>query len=95
MDPLGNFCSWGCASLYINLYFTSDKWEKHGYLRLLYKIFTGEHIDEIIPAGPKTDMRQYGGNKSPREYRESLMDLNETYKTAIQHNRMDSLQIKN
>lgn len=94
MDVLGNFCSWNCASLYINLHFNSDqKWENHSMLKILYRVFTEKDIDEIIPAPPKTDMVQYGGKQSLKEYREALLYLNDRYTTAIRHNSIDHLDI--
>ena len=95
MDPLGNFCTWGCAAQYINLYFPSEKWEKHSFLRMLYKMVTKEHIDEIVAAPLKTEMHQYGGKLTSKKYSELLVDLNSAYKTAIQHNSIDNLQVKN
>lgn len=87
MDTLGNFCSWNCAALYINTYYTRDeKWEKHEMLKVLYKVFTGSDIDYIVPSPPKTQMIQYGGKKSKQEYRSILMTLNDVYSTSIKHN---------
>lgn len=92
MDTHGNFCSWGCAALYIDLHYNLDeKWEKHAMLRKLYKIFTGNNIKDIIPAIPKTEMIQYGGKKTVKEYRDALSQLNNAYITAIRHNSIDSL----
>lgn len=92
MDTLGNFCSWNCAARYINTYFTgSEKWEKHELLKLLYKIFTGNSIYEIVPSPPKTLMKQYGGKMSHQEYRETLIKLNDTYRTSIRHNSIDHI----
>jgi hypothetical protein len=87
MGTLGNFCSWNCASQYINMNFTcSDKWEKHELLKLLYKIFNNTIIDEIIQSPPKTAMKQYGGKLTQYEYQENMMKLNKNYKISIQHN---------
>ena len=71
----GNFCSWNCASYHINLYFPSNKWEKHRLLRFLYNIFTGKTIGEIVPSHPKTDMVQYGGKLTQTQYKEKLKKL--------------------
>lgn len=87
MDTLGNFCSWNCAAQYINLHFNGcEKWEKHELLKLLYKIFTGSTIEEIVESPPKTMMKQYGGKKTQQEYREELSTLNDRYNTSIHHN---------
>jgi hypothetical protein len=86
MDTLGNFCSWNCASQYINLHFSATKkWERHESLKLLYKIFTNISIDEIVQSPPKTIMKQYGGNQTQAEYMDGLMKLNDYYKRSIQH----------
>ena len=69
MDTEGNFCFWGCAALYINLHYnTEERWEKHAMLRKLFTVFTGETIKEIVPAIPKTEMVQYGGKKTIKEF---------------------------
>lgn len=87
MDTLGNFCSWNCASQYINIHFTGNsKWEKHELLKLLYKIFTGTTIEEIIESPSKTIMEQYGGKKTQQEYKDNLLKLNNIHKTSIRHN---------
>jgi hypothetical protein len=77
MDTLGNFCSWNCAAQYINTHFAGNKrWEKHELLKLLYKIFTGDIIDEIIQSPPKTNMEQYGGKESQYDYQQNLLVMN-------------------
>ena len=92
MDVLGNFCSWNCAAQFINLYYTgTEKWEKHELLKLLYKNFTGSTIDEIVPSPPKTQMKQYGGKKTQKEYRDMLITLNDSYITSIRHNSIDHI----
>jgi hypothetical protein len=89
---IGNFCSWECASLHINLYFNADeRWEKHLLLLHLHKIFTGKQVDEIVPAFHKTAMVQYGGDKTVNEFREQLSHLNNNYNTAILHNSIDQV----
>ena len=92
MDTLGNFCSWNCACSYINLFFKGRiKWERHEFLKLLYKIFTGDSIDEIIPSPPKVSMRQYGGMMLPDEYTKKIQSLNANYKTSVLHNCIDRI----
>lgn len=93
IDTIGNFCSWNCASLYINLHYTgNEKWEKHELLKLLYKIFTNIVINDIVPSPPKNTMEQYGGKKTQKEYRVNLLKLNEIYKTSIKHNSIDHIR---
>ena len=92
MEVLGNFCSWNCASQYINLHFNgAEKWEKHQLLKLLYEIFTGKTIDFIVPAPPKTEMKQYGGKKTKQEYMELLVNLNDAYHIALEHNQIENI----
>lgn len=96
MDVLGNFCTWNCASAYINFnYKGHTKWEKHEMLKLLYKIVTGKKIDEILPSPRKTIMKQYGGNKTSQEYRNMLTKLNERYSVSIKHIGINNLINKN
>lgn len=93
IDTIGNFCSWNCAAQYINLYFTGiDKWEKHESLKLVYKLFTGKHIDDIVPSPSKTCMLHYGGKMTQQEYRESIISLNTMYKSSIHHNSIEHIQ---
>lgn len=95
MDTEGNFCMWGCASRYINTFYNVDeRWEKHAMLRELHEIFTGSFIEDIVPSPPKTEMVQYGGRKTKKEYRDHLMCLNETYRVSIQHNLIENLSPK-
>jgi hypothetical protein len=92
MDTHGIFCSWNCAAQYINLYFSEDeKWEKHELLKLLYKIFTGNVVDDIVPSPSKTIMKQYGGDKSQQEYGDNLTKLNDNYKISIKHNSINHI----
>jgi hypothetical protein len=95
MDTQGNFGSWNCASRYINIHFESSKrWERHEFLKILYSVFTGDDISDILPANPKTIMKQYGGDITPHEYREHLNSMNEKHKTALKHNSIDHIKIK-
>jgi hypothetical protein len=92
MDVKGNFCLWGCAAQYINLHYDADeRWEKLALLRILYKIFTCNTITHIVPSSPKTEMIQYGGKKTIKEYRDNLLQLNSSYETAIRHNSIHKL----
>ena len=95
MDVHGNFCSWNCAAQYINLHYTGySKWEHHEMLKLLYKIFTGVEIDEIIPSHCKTNMEQYGGKQTQQEYRNELAKLNENHILSIKHSSIDNITKK-
>lgn len=77
MDIDGIFCTWGCASQYINVHSKGvEKWERHELLKKLYTIITGKIIDSIEPSPPKTIMIQYGGKKSQKEYMDIIHALN-------------------
>jgi hypothetical protein len=89
MDTLGNFCSWNCASSYIDCNFKgSRKWEIHEFLKMLYTVFTKKTIPQITASCDKTTMVQYGGAKTRQEYRKMLETSNEKYKNALIHNKM-------
>lgn len=93
MDTLGNFCSWNCASQYICMNFKGpDQWEKHKFLKILYRHIMGEIITEIVPAPPKVVMEQYGGSKSRQEYMAGLEAANSRYETSLQHNAMEYIK---
>ena len=96
MDVIGNFCSWNCASHHINIYFTGSKrWEKHEFLKVLYKIFTGGVITEdIAPSPPKTNMVQYGGSQTLEEYRAGIYEMSSKYAMSIQSSSMDKIRFQ-
>jgi hypothetical protein len=90
MDVMGNFCSWNCATGYINTYYTSDtKWEYHELLKLLYKIFTGNIVEDIIESPPKTKMVQYGGNMTKLEYTEEISKSITKNNMSISHSKIE------
>jgi hypothetical protein len=93
METLGNFCSWNCASSYIDTYSTNDiKWEHHEYLKRLYKIMNGKHIDIIANAPVKTLMKKYGGHLTLEEYRELLEHTNDAYSKCIVNNMIENIK---
>ncbi len=59
------FCSFPCAARYIEENFvSSDRENKHGMLRYMYRIFTGTSID-VIPLSPeRSQIDIYGGGDS-------------------------------
>ena len=92
IDVIGNFCSWNCAASYIHLHYNSKKWEMLQLLKILYKIFNGVAIDHIVPAPPKTLMKQYGGDLTILEYKNKIKELNDNYKKSVQHNLISSVE---
>jgi len=94
MEPLGNFCSWNCASAYAHLHYRENLlWELLENLKLLHRMFTGEIIDDIRPSIPKTKMQQYGGEATVDEYKQTLNKLNDVYGMMIEKNKIKNLSI--
>lgn len=92
MDVLGNFCTWNCAAGWIDLHFSRGvKWERLELLKLLYKIFNGREISDIMKAPSKTCMEQYGGGKTRGEYTKDLSLLDDTYNTSMRNNDIDNI----
>jgi hypothetical protein len=92
---MGNFCSFNCAQGYIEQNFRGNqKWEKTELLKVLYKRFTNESIQEIIAAPDKTVMTQYGGMVTPQEFAAKIKLLNTSQRTFIHNNQFYHLTIK-
>lgn len=76
MKVYGNFCSWQCAALYINTYFSeTERWERYMALKLLYKIMTGLEPRNIPQAPNKTIMIQYGGLYTIEQFRSMFTSI--------------------
>lgn len=73
----GCFCSFCCATSYINLYYPKicDNIKMKEMLRFLYKIFKGRSIREIFASPSKYMMSQYGGDIEVSSYRSIVNDL--------------------
>jgi len=64
MGVRGNFCSWGCAELWIesrNVSSTEQRWRLQDNLRHAFHMFTGSHVSQIRAALPREELLQYGG----------------------------------
>jgi hypothetical protein len=74
----GNFCSANCVMRYIIIYSKdlSDKLNKIAMLKILYEIFTGRKLSDIIPSPLPIEMVQYGGSISQQAYQKKIEDLN-------------------
>jgi hypothetical protein len=64
MGVRGNFCSWGCAELWIesrNVSSTEQRWRLQDNLRHAFHMFTGSHVSQIRAALSREELLQYGG----------------------------------
>jgi hypothetical protein len=76
----GNFCTFNCASSYINYSFGGDfTWKMHNNLLYLYYVFTNKRIGYIKPSPAKTLMDIYGGNISANEYAKLIKSFDANY----------------
>lgn len=87
MHTLGNFCTFNCATDYIDVHFRHDpSWDdKKKFLKLLYYIFTGRRCEIIKPSPRKTKMQQYCGELegiTTVEYRDLIDELNSDYELS-------------
>lgn len=73
----GAFCSENCVAAFIESDKTpiSEKINKQGMLKLLYKIFKNAEIDEIKPSPSPLVMKKFGGDTSEFNYRSIISDL--------------------
>ena len=65
MGVRGNFCSWGCAELWIesrHVSSTEQRWRLQDNLRHAFHMFTGAHVAQIRAAHPREELLQYGGD---------------------------------
>ena len=97
IEVLGNFCSFNCAGKYINTMFIDpeERWEKQNNLKFLYTIFHGKKSFQIPFSPPKTEMLQYGGKLSKKEYKQSINELNKKASRIIINNDIDKIRLKN
>ena len=65
----GCFCSFECAMAYIVNVVKDKKWEKAGFLHMMYRAIHGKD-DMINPAPPKEVLVDYGGKLTIEKYRE-------------------------
>lgn len=80
MDVHGNFCSFACASAWIQtMYKNTDQWQYMEYLLKLYTIITGKNINKIFPSECKTNMICYGGNLATEDYVKKNKIIEQSY----------------
>ena len=78
----GCFCSFSCASAY-NLIHNNkicDYIKYRDMLLLLYKIFHGKNVNEILPAPSKYNILKYGGNETVEQYKMRIYELTKKIK---------------
>mgnify|MGYP000274163213 CR=1 FL=1 len=102
MKRFGNFCSFNCASGYIeyvshpNL---SDRVEERNtyknMLKMLYQIYYGKVLPEIPPSPHRTCMKIYGGCLDQDQYRTKIDELNKQFESTIKNSKIDKLIISN
>jgi hypothetical protein len=78
----GCFCSFSCLMSHINLhYFKISEYVKYRDMSLLlYKIFNGKSINEIIPTPSKFTMIKYGGYDTIEIYKNKIYDITKKMK---------------
>ena len=74
----GNFCTWGCAELWILTYY-KDSYEQRlrlqDNLRHAYFLFTGQRVSQISPAIPITELVSHGGDLSVVAWQQRQREL--------------------
>lgn len=70
MSTEGCFCTFNCASSYIDIYYhkINDNLNKKNMLKLLYKVFTGKTVTNIENSPSKYKLIYYGGDLTNLEY---------------------------
>jgi hypothetical protein len=84
----GNFCGPNCVRAYINTYNKdmAERLNKVSMLKIVYEIFNGRKVDEILPAPDYRIMVQYGGHIQPFEYQKMITELDINYRKDIEAN---------
>lgn len=75
MEIMGNFCSFGCACKYVNIYYKHNDTERYQYinhLKYLYKNIYNKTISIIQESPDKELLTKFGGNMSVLEYKNKI-----------------------
>ena len=75
LEVCGNFCSFGCATKYINIYFKHDDKKRCQYinhLKYLYSDIYKEDAKIIIESPDKETIDKFGGHYSSEEYKKQI-----------------------
>lgn len=80
----GSFCSAHCVMRYIldRTKDLSERINKIAMLRIVYEIFTGKPIIDIVPSPPHYELQQYGGTLSDPEFQKKIDNLNISEESA-------------
>jgi len=76
IETYGNFCSFGCAARYVNIYYRHDDKKRCQYINnlkyLYFKLYNTE-IDIIIESPEKELIDKYGGPLTPEQYKKQII----------------------
>lgn len=75
MEVCGNFCSFGCATKYINIYFKHDDKKRCQYINHLKYLYNDIHKNEatiFIESPDKETLDKFGGHYTPDEYKKQI-----------------------
>tara|TARA_B110000263_G_scaffold246551_1_gene257767 strand:+ start:9462 stop:9986 length:525 start_codon:yes stop_codon:yes gene_type:complete len=76
IEVYGNFCSFGCALKYINIYYKLDdnkRCQIINNLKYLYKEFYKTNIDIIIESPDKELIDKFGGHLTQNEFKKKII----------------------
>ncbi|MCK4967699.1 MAG: hypothetical protein KAS12_01475 [Candidatus Aenigmarchaeota archaeon] len=93
IEVIGNFCSFPCVINELSRKNENNNlsWSTNDLLRYLFKIFTGQTAKFFTPGIDKTEMQQYGGKLTPRQFREKNTAIERTY--SSQNHTLDSISV--
>jgi hypothetical protein len=72
----GIFCSFGCATRYVNIHFKYDnkkRCQTINNLKFLYHTIYNEEIGIIIEAPEKETIDKFGGELTPEQYKKLIL----------------------
>lgn len=80
VDKREHFCTWNCGARYVEKEYPKDQiWDTLKTMCLFESKFTGKLREKIPSAPSKTLMIQYGGELTPKQFREKINQLNIDY----------------
>lgn len=81
-EPKGNFDEWNCVIDYIRKNHRDQAADLEELTCRFASKFAGRKITKIQPSPPKTEMEQYGGTLTAKQYQEKINQLNVDYDLA-------------
>lgn len=78
-EPKGNFDEWNCVIDYIRKNYREEAADLEELTCRFASKFLGRKITKIQPSPPKTEMEQYGGTLTSKQYQEKINQLNSDY----------------